>query len=119
MIRGGEQRPSGWDSHQQVHSLVCLLDLLLGCSFRGKLSAHNDPEKDVKLPKALNPHWISHPINFGYKPNQFLLLLSGRPPCPAPYSPSFFVSLLKQTGEVYSEELKEEKGSCAFHFRFI
>lgn len=82
---------------------------------------YNDPEMDVKLSKTLNAHWISHPINFGYKPSKSLLLLSGRQSCPVPYSffPRFFKSLLKHTGEVYFGELKEKTDSCTFHFCFI
>lgn len=96
MTCGGEQRPSGWDSHQWVHSLICLLDFLLWGSSGGNRSVHNDPEKDRKLSKALNPHWISHSIHLGYKPSKSLLLLSGRQPCLSP-TLSWFLHVSSKT----------------------
>lgn len=66
-----EQRPLGWECHQWVHSLICLLDFLLWSLSGGKGSVHNDPVKDVKLSKVLNPYWISHPLNFRSKQSKF------------------------------------------------
>lgn len=108
----------GWNSHQREHSLICLGDTLLWGSTGWNGSIHNDPEKDVRLLKALNPHFPSY--KFWMQARQifnFTLRKTGKL-CPLLF-PGFFMSLLKHTGEVYFGKLKEEKGSCTFHFCFI
>lgn len=57
---------------------------------------YNDPEMDMKLSKVLNPHWISHPTDFGYKPSKSLLLLSEDSPVVSP-TLSWFLHVSSKT----------------------